>query len=73
MTYLGKNFETTAEIKKFNKEGNVNYYKTLTKLFGDNPTMELSSIMSDIADILVNVFGMTYAEIEAIEIEALAA
>lgn len=73
MTYLGRNFKNAAEVKEFNRQGNVNYYKTLAKLFANNPTMELSSLMCDIADTLVNVFGMTYAEIEAIEIEAFTA
>ena len=73
MIYLGTEFKNAAEVKEYNKQGNVNYYKTLAKLFGENPTMELNSMMCDVADTLVNVFGMTYAEIENIEIEALAA
>lgn len=73
ITYLGMKFKNAAEIKEFNKQGNVNHYKTLAKLFVNNPTTELSSMMSNIADTLVNVFGMTYAEIEAIEIEAFTA
>lgn len=73
ITYLGMKFKNADEIKEFNKQGNINHYRTLAKLFVNNPTIELSSMMSNIADILVKEFGMTYTEIESIEIETFTA
>lgn len=72
MMYLGRSFNDVEEIKEFNKQGNVNFYKKLAKRFASNPTMETSVAMTKLADILVNIHGMTYSELEAIEIAAYA-
>lgn len=69
MLYFGK---TVEEMKQESKESNIRYYKSLAKAFEINPTMEASSIMSDMADILVKMFGLTWDDIEMLETEAYA-
>ena len=69
MTYLGMNFKNAEEIKEWSKQGSINHYKKLAKAFDKNPTsMTISSMMSDMALILVNTFGLTWDEVEEIEL-----
>jgi hypothetical protein len=68
MTYMGRNFKNAEEIKEWNKQGNINYFKKLVAMFNDKATMELSIEMSKQADILVNHFNMSWEEIDRLEI-----
>lgn len=68
MKYFGREFNSAEEIREWSKEGNINYYRNLAKRFSEAPSMELSVIMSDMADILIKTFGLTPDEIEALEI-----
>ena len=65
-TYLGQ-FNNVDELKAHNKQLKVAEYRNLAKRFADNPSMELSSMMSDLALTLVNVFNMSWIEVEALE------
>jgi hypothetical protein len=51
-----------------NKENRIEFYKFLSKKFMNEPSMEISSIMSDAADELHKLFGLSYEEIENIEL-----
>ena len=68
MTYLGMNFKNHEELENWNKKGHIEEYKKLAKMFNQHATMELSSMMSDRAEVLHNRFGMSWEEIEALEI-----
>lgn len=65
MLYLGK---TSEQMKQGSKESSIRYYKLLTKCFIAHPTFEASCVMSDMADILVKSFGLTWNEVEQIEL-----
>lgn len=67
MAYLGMKFENAQEIKNWSKQGNINTYRNLAQRFNEQPSMELSSMMSDLFQVLVNTFGMTPDEVEALE------
>lgn len=71
MMYLGMEFKNAKEVKEWSKQGNINHYRKLAELFNEKPSMELSVMMSNLADILVNTFGLTYSEIEEIELSTL--
>ena len=55
------------EIRKNKKKGNIERYKKLAKMFENHPSMEISSMMSDLALVLVKSYGMTFEEVEALE------
>lgn len=65
-TYLGT-FNNTQELKEFNKQSKIAEYKNLAKRFNSQPSMELSSMMSDLALTLVNTFSLTWEEVEQLE------
>lgn len=65
-------FNSTAEIDAFIKKQAVEHHNRLSKMFSKRPSMELSSMMSDSADRLHNLFNFSYEEIEEMEIEAMA-
>ena len=65
-TYLGT-FNNTQELIAHNKQLKVAEYRNLAKRFATQPSMELSSMMSDLALILVNKFSLTWEEIEQLE------
>ena len=71
INYLGRKYNNVAEIKEQNKLGNIEYYKKLYIAFLNNPNMAANNLLCDQADTLVRVFGMTYDELEALEIEVL--
>ena len=73
MKYLGMEFKNYQELKDWNKQGHINQYKKLTKMFSNNPTMELNVMMCKCADILVKQFGLTYNDVEQIELSCMAA
>lgn len=65
-TYLGT-FNTVEELKAHNKQLKIAEYVKLNKRFNEQPSMELSSMMSDLALTLVNTFNMSWGEVEALE------
>lgn len=71
MTYMGIEFESAEAIKTWSKEGNITEYRKLAKRFAENPSVELSFMMSRLADILVKTFGLTWDEVEEIELSVM--
>lgn len=69
--YMGRTFNSFAELNEWNKAGHIDYYKKLASMAANNPTMELITIMRTEADTLHNQFGLTWCEIEEIEIAAM--
>ena len=65
-TYLGT-FKTIEELKTHNKQLKIAEYIKLNKMFSEHPNMEISSMMSDLALVLVNTFNMSWNEVEALE------
>ena len=72
MKYLGIEFKNYQELKDWNKRRHINHYKNLAKMFSNNPTMELNVMMCKCADILVKQFGLTYNDVEQIELSCMA-
>ncbi|RKJ46581.1 hypothetical protein D7X98_04300 [bacterium 1XD8-76] len=68
MTYLGREFKCYEELTNWNKDGHIKEYRKLAKMFGKTPTMEISSIMSERAVVLHDRFGMSWKDIEELEI-----
>lgn len=68
MNYLGIDFRDYDEMNEWNKNGHITEYRKLAEMFSRCPSMELSNMMSDRATVLVESFGLTWAEIEALEI-----
>lgn len=66
-------FSSTADIDAFIKEQAINKYHQLCKMFAEDPSNELVAIMLPYEDRLHNEFGLSYDEIEQIEIAACAA
>lgn len=66
----GVAFTCKADIDNFIKELTIESYKRLCFMFANNPSMELCNMMSNKADYLHSACGLSYDEIEAIEIEA---
>lgn len=56
--------------KTFTKEGGIERYKTLVKMFAKEATMEMSIIVDTAGEILHDKYGMDWDEIEAVEIAA---
>ena len=63
-----REYRTVEEIREEAKQSNIRFYKMLAKMFSNHPTMEISSKMSDTALVLVKSYGMTWDEVEALEI-----
>ena len=63
-----REYKTADEIREDAKRGNINIYKKLSHMFNENPSMELSAMMSDLALTLVNHYGLTWEDIESLEI-----
>lgn len=59
-------------LKNWSKEGHIKRYLMLAKMFDRQPCMEISSMMSDLSQLLIKRYGLTPDEIEAIELEAMA-
>lgn len=62
-------FNSEAQIDTFIERQAVDAYKTACELFAHNSTMENSIFCNEKAEILVNQFGYTWEQIEALEIE----
>lgn len=63
-------FNSKAEIDDYLKQSAINTYRTACKLFAEQPCMEYAKYAADKADALHTVHGLTWTEIEEIEIEA---
>lgn len=63
-------FNSKEEIDEFIKSQAVNAYCKSVKYFANHPSMEASSIASDKAQRLVDEFGFSWGEVEALEIKA---
>lgn len=70
-TCLG-DFKNYEEMIKVLKEAKISEYKKLVAMSMNSLSMELSDKLFDLADILVNQFGLTRNDIEALELEVIA-
>lgn len=68
MIYLGKHFRNYEELENWNRNGHIAEYRKLAEMFSRNPSMELSCMMSDRAEVLVKEFGLTWEQVEQLEI-----
>lgn len=66
----GVTFNSESEIDEFVKNQAINAYKTACRIFQSHGTMEASIYCDERAEYLVKNFGFTWAEVEALEIEA---
>lgn len=66
-------FNSEKEIDDFLKNKAVNAYRQAVELFAIHSTMEKSIYCGERAEILVNKFGFTWEEVEALEIKTLKA
>lgn len=66
-------FHSTEEIDNFIKAQAVDAYKKAVELFANHSTMANSIYCDEKAERLVNQFGYTWDEVEAIEISTLEA
>lgn len=62
-----REYRTVEEIREEAKQGNIARYKMLARMFNKQPSMEISSMMSDLAIALVKSYGLTPEEVEALE------
>lgn len=65
-------FNNEKEIDAFLKKQTIEKYQTLCKMFGNKACMELIEIMTPYEERLHNEFGLSYEEIEQLEIQAYA-
>lgn len=65
-------FNNETEIDAFLKKQAIEKYQLLCKMFLEDSCMELVVMMSPIEERLHDEFGLSYEEIEQIEIEAYA-
>lgn len=70
-TCLG-DFKNYEEMRKVLKEAKISEYKKLVAMSMNSLSMELSDKLFDLADILVNQFGLTRNDIEALEMRVIA-
>lgn len=70
-TCLG-DFKNQEKMRKALKEAKISEYKKLVAMSMNSLSMELSDKLFDLADILVNQFGLTRNDIEALEMEVIA-
>lgn len=66
-------FNSTADIDQFLKDQAVEAYKIAVEYFSTHPTMEASIYCDSKAEVLVNQFGYTWEQVEALEIATLEA
>lgn len=60
-------FKSKKDIDEFIKSQAIDRYKQLSKLFAKNPSMELSSLLSDLSIKLHDEHKLSYNEIELLE------
>lgn len=61
-------FNSERDIDSFIREQNIESYKRLCVMFANDPSMEINVMMCDKYDYLHNYCGMSFEEIEEIEI-----
>ena len=66
-------FHNEAEIEAFRKKQTIEKYQQLCKMFAEDSCMELIVMMTPYEEKLHNEFGLSYDEIEQLEIEAICA
>lgn len=66
-------FNSSADIDEFLKNQAIKAYKTAVEYFSTHPTMEASIYCDSKAEELVNQFGYTWEQVEALEIATLEA
>lgn len=64
-------YHNEAEIDEALKNMAIKAFENSVRYFANHPTMEASVYSSEKADCLAEQFGMSWAEIEGIEINAL--
>ena len=64
----GTVFKSENDIDEHVKNLAIERYKKLSIMFSKNPTMELSSLLSDLSIKLHEQHNLSYNEIEALEI-----
>lgn len=69
----GFHFHSKEEIDAFIKEQAIDRYKSYCRLFSRCPTMEASIVITAHEDWMHKHCGMSYAEIEDIQIEVFSA
>lgn len=66
-------FNSKEDIDRFIKAQAIESYKRACKRFSEKPSMEMSIFCSEKAEYLHRVIGLSWEEIEEIEISAYAA
>ena len=66
-------FTSKEDIDIFLKEKAVKAYRVAVELFNNNRNLEYSMYCDQCADVLVNNFGYTWEQVEALEIAVLEA
>lgn len=61
-------FNCKADIDAFIKELEIARYKKLAIMFANHPSMEINAAMSDLSLVLVNQYGLTWEQVEALEV-----
>lgn len=60
-------FKDAQDIREYAKQAKISEYRNMAKVFADNPSMELSSQMSDVALVLHDSYNLSWEDIEALE------
>ena len=63
-----REYRTAEEIREDAKQSNIARYKKLVSMFANHPTMEISAAMDDLALVLVKSYGLTWEQVEALEV-----
>ena len=66
-------FSSKEDIDRFLEEQAVKAYRIAVELFDNNRNLEYSMYCDQCADVLVNNYGYTWEQIEALEIATLKA
>ena len=67
INYMGQSYKNHADMMEDIKAGHIRHYQGLVASFRSSGSMEAIEAMMKQADILMKRFGMTGAEIEALE------
>lgn len=62
-------FKNYNEMREYVKQTHIERYKKLTHYFFDHSSMEVINEMTKQAKILVEQFGLTWSDVENLEIE----
>ena len=61
-------FNSKADIDAFIKDLEIARYKKLAIMFANHHSMEISAAMDDLSLVLVNQYGLTWEQVEALEV-----